>query len=48
MTPKHGEVDSQPKGNLPMLKPEDAQYFDKLLQDVDEDNLPPEEQKERR
>lgn len=24
-------VDNQPKGNLPFLKPEDAQYFDKLL-----------------
>jgi len=30
-----------------MLKPEDAQYFDKLLVDVDEDNLSPEELKER-
>jgi len=41
-------VDNQPKGaNLPFLKPEDAQYFDKLLVDVDEDNLPPEELKER-
>ncbi|KAA0200210.1 hypothetical protein HAZT_HAZT000257 [Hyalella azteca] len=47
MTPKHSD-ESQPKGNLPLLKPEDAQYFDKLLQDVDEDSLPPEEQKERR
>lgn len=24
-------VDAQPKGNLPFMKPEDAQYFDKLL-----------------
>jgi len=49
MTPRHGGGDdSQPKGNLPLLKPEDAQYFDKLLQDVDEDSLSPEEQKERR
>ncbi|XP_064118804.1 splicing factor 3B subunit 1-like isoform X1 [Macrobrachium nipponense] len=46
MTPKHD--DSQPKGNLPLLKPEDAQYFDKLLQDVDEESLSPEEQKERK
>lgn len=30
-----------------MLKPEDTQYFDKLLQEVDEENLSPEEQKER-
>lgn len=27
-------VDNQPKGNLPFLKPEDAQYFDKLLVSV--------------
>merc|ERR1712241_1452042 len=41
-------VDNQPKGqNLPFLKPEDAQYFDKLLVDVDEDQLSPEELKER-
>jgi len=24
-------VDNQPKGNLPFMKPEDIQYFDKLL-----------------
>jgi splicing factor 3B subunit 1 len=24
-------VDMQPKGNLPMMKPDDMQYFDKLL-----------------
>jgi len=24
-------VDLQPKGNLPMMKPDDMQYFDKLL-----------------
>ena len=24
-------VDLQPKGNLPMMKPDDIQYFDKLL-----------------
>lgn len=42
-------VDLQPKGqNLPMMKPDDMQYFDKLLVDVDEDNLPPEEAKERK
>jgi len=41
-------VDNQPKGgNLPFLKPEDAQYFDKLLVDVDEEALSPEELKER-
>jgi len=41
-------VDNQPKGNLPFMKPEDAQYFDKLLVDVDEEALSPEEQKERK
>lgn len=35
-------------GNLPPLKPEDVQYFDKLLNDVDEDLLSLEEQKERK
>ncbi|XP_071812328.1 splicing factor 3B subunit 1-like isoform X2 [Apostichopus japonicus] len=39
---------AQPAGNLPMLKPDDAQYFGKLLNDVDESTLSPEEQKERR
>ncbi|KAL1435475.1 hypothetical protein MTO96_000149 [Rhipicephalus appendiculatus] len=38
----------QPKGNLPPLKPEDLQYFDKLLAEVDEELLSPEEQKERK
>ena len=39
-------MDNQPKGdNLPFLKPEDAQYFDKLLVDVDEEMLSPEEAK---
>lgn len=41
-------IENQPKGNLPFLKPEDAQYFDKLLVDVDEESLSPEEQKERK
>ncbi|XP_057320468.1 splicing factor 3B subunit 1 isoform X1 [Microplitis mediator] len=41
-------VDNQPKGNLPFMKPEDAQYFDKLLVDVDEESLSPDEQKERK
>ncbi|CAH8455010.1 unnamed protein product [Schistosoma rodhaini] len=41
--------DMQPKGaNLPMMRPDDLQYFDKLLQDVDEDTLPPEEARERK
>ena len=41
-------VDLQPKGNLPMMKPDDMQYFDKLLVDVDEDTLAPEELKDRK
>lgn len=43
-------LDPQPKGSqqLPFMKPEDAQYFDKLLIDVDEDTLSPEELKERK
>ncbi|XP_069110836.1 splicing factor 3B subunit 1-like isoform X1 [Argopecten irradians] len=41
-------VDMQPKGNLPMMKPDDMQYFDKLLVEVDEEALSPEEQKERK
>ena len=31
-----------------MMKPDDMQYFDKLLQDVDEESLTPDEQKERK
>jgi len=41
-------VDLQPKGNLPTMKPDDMQYFDKLLVDVDEETLSPEERKERK
>ena len=33
--------------DLPLLKPDDMQYFDKLLTSVDEHKLSPEEQKER-
>jgi len=49
-TPDHKTqmLDMQPKGNLPLLKPDDMQYFDKLLVEVDEDTLTPEEQKERK
>ncbi|XP_038057284.1 splicing factor 3B subunit 1-like isoform X2 [Patiria miniata] len=39
---------AQPPGNLPFLKPDDAQYFGKLLNDIDESTLSAEEQKERR
>ena len=45
---KTSVVDMQPKGNLPMMKPDDMQYFDKLLDEVDEESLSPEEQKERK
>ncbi|KXJ28297.1 splicing factor 3B subunit 1 isoform X1 [Exaiptasia diaphana] len=41
-------IDDQPPGNLPYLKPDDVQYFDKLLVDVDESTLGPEELKERK
>eukprot|EP01038_Epipyxis_sp_PR26KG_P004611 gene4611-6488_t len=35
-------------GAIPFIKPEDQQYFGKLLDDVDEENLPAEEMKERK
>ncbi|CAF1106840.1 unnamed protein product, partial [Didymodactylos carnosus] len=38
----------QPKGNLPLLKPDDLQYFGKLLEEIDEEQLSPEDQKERK
>uniref|UniRef100_H2YG70 Splicing factor 3B subunit 1 domain-containing protein n=1 Tax=Ciona savignyi TaxID=51511 RepID=H2YG70_CIOSA len=41
-------ITDQPSGNLPFLKPDDIQYFDKLLVEVDEETLSPEEQKERK
>jgi splicing factor 3B subunit 1 len=40
--------DYQPQGNLPLMKPDDLQYFNKLLDDIDEESLPVEEQKERK
>ncbi|XP_072179032.1 splicing factor 3B subunit 1-like [Diadema setosum] len=51
MQQEGGMVDpglAQPPGNLPVLKPDDTQYFGKLLNDVDESTLSPEEAKERR
>ncbi|CAI4221070.1 unnamed protein product [Auanema sp. JU1783] len=43
-----GIVDTQPKNpELPPLKPDDMQYFDKLLMDVDESTLSKEELIER-
>ncbi|KAH7724663.1 splicing factor 3B subunit 1 [Aphelenchoides avenae] len=43
-----GLLDTQPKDpELPALKPEDMQYFDKLLMDVDESTLTKAEKNER-
>lgn len=39
---------SEAGSSLPFLKPEDTQYFSKLLDQVDESTLSAEEQKERR
>ncbi len=53
-TPDRNQVgsaipDFQPRdGNLPLMKPDDLQYFAKLSEDVDEESLPPEERKERK
>eukprot|EP00794_Sanderia_malayensis_P003634 gene3634-4149_t len=41
-------VEDQPPGNLPSLKPDDFQYFDKLLVDIDESTLSADEQRERK
>lgn len=41
-------IEDQPPGNLPSLKPDDYQYFDKLLVDIDETTLSAEEQRERK
>ncbi|OAF69341.1 nuclear protein [Intoshia linei] len=42
-------IDMQPPGeNMPMLKPDDLQYFDSLLVDVDEDSLTHEEKRDRK
>lgn len=44
-----GVVDLQPPGeNMPLLKPDDLQYFDKLLAQVDEDALSSEENRDRK
>ena len=43
-----GVIEEQPPGNLPSLKPDDYQYFDKLLVDIDETTLSAEEQRERK
>jgi splicing factor 3B subunit 1 len=42
------QMDDQAAGGLPFIKPEDAQYFDKLLVDIDETTLGAEELKERK
>ena len=36
------------KQELPYMKMDDAQYFAKLVEDVDEETLPADEQKERK
>lgn len=33
---------------MPFIKPEDQQYFGKLLEEIDEEDLPPEEMRERK
>ena len=43
-----GVIEEQPPGNLPSLKPDDYQYFDKLLVDVDETTLSADESRERK
>lgn len=47
--PAEQKIDLPPEiADLPFSKPEDVQFFGKLLDDKDEDQLSPEEQKERR
>jgi splicing factor 3B subunit 1 len=40
--------DYQPQGDLPLMKPDDLQYFNKLLEDIDEETLSLEDRKERK
>ncbi|RVW15820.1 U2 snRNP component prp10 [Vitis vinifera] len=42
------DVPKEAPGGLPFMKPEDYQYFGALLNDEDEEELSPEEQKERK
>ncbi|CAI9106349.1 OLC1v1005485C1 [Oldenlandia corymbosa var. corymbosa] len=42
------DVPKEMPGGLPLMKPEDYQYFGVLLQDINEDELSPEDQKERK
>lgn len=42
------DVQQTPSGNLPFVKPEDVQYFGALLTEVEEEELSPEEQRERK
>mmetsp|Transcript_16124 Transcript_16124/g.34852 ORF Transcript_16124/g.34852 Transcript_16124/m.34852 type:complete len:1255 (+) Transcript_16124:60-3824(+) len=47
--PKPFEVPASPSvGEMPMIKPEDYSYFAPLLSSADDDNLSPEEAKERK
>ncbi|KAF9591638.1 hypothetical protein IFM89_005219 [Coptis chinensis] len=42
------DVPKEAPGGLPFMKPEDYQYFGSLLNEEDEEELPPEKQKERK
>ncbi|GAB2293651.1 Splicing factor 3B subunit 1 [Dionaea muscipula] len=42
------DVPKEPPGGLPFMKPEDYQYFGSLLNEENEEELSPEEQKERK
>lgn len=42
------DVGKEPANGLPFMKPEDYQYFGKLLNEENEEELSPEEQKERK
>ena len=46
LTPASG-LESAPEGSLPHIKPEDMQFFGRLMEDTDEDQLSRTEQKER-
>lgn len=45
---QYGVATATAAGDMPFIKPEDQQYFGKLLEEIDEEELPPEELKERK
>ncbi|KAJ6819586.1 splicing factor 3B subunit 1-like [Iris pallida] len=45
---QHFDVPKEAPGGLPFMKPEDYQYFGSLLNEEEEEQLSPEEQKERK